>query len=229
MLWNGHDKIQASIASLVVGPRSLRDSFFTGQPSGPESLAISKISPHQPTAPDRQLTDFNKAFYDITRSHIFSNMAFSLALPRLDSLSYSYQQPFPPKSSALLPTSRYNPLSAIVTIPGTGNLAAASAMAISPVAPSFSSTARTLSHIVHSDNPVPEARQAMLKTDLSSQLPLMNLLSSPPMGCQLPSSMVDSNLYLDWNHWDTVFEQYLPVADELMELDFLSGLEFTNI
>src|SRR3954447_11067701 len=29
MLWNGQDKIQAGIASLVVGPRSLRDSFCT--------------------------------------------------------------------------------------------------------------------------------------------------------------------------------------------------------
>ena len=228
MLWNEQDKTQAGIASLVVGPRSLRDSFCSGQASGPESLAISKIPPHQPAAPDRQLTDFNKAFYDITRSHIFPNMALSLASPRLSSLSYSYQQPSPPQSSALLPSSRYNAVSATVPIPGTSNLATASAMATSSVAPSFASTPRTLSHVVHSDIPVPEARQAILKTDSSPQLPLMNS-SSSPMGGQLPPSMVDSHLHFDWDHWDTAFEQHLPVADELLELDFLSGLEFTNI
>lgn len=40
--------------------------------------------------------------------------------------------------------------------------------------------------------------------------------------------MVDPNLNFDWDQWDAVFGQHLPVADELMELDPVSGLEFAN-
>lgn len=51
----------------------------------------------------------------------------------------------------------------------------------------------------------------------------------PPMGVPTPPSMVDPNLNFDWDQWDAVFGQHLPVADELMELDLVSGLEFANL
>jgi hypothetical protein len=41
--------------------------------------------------------------------------------------------------------------------------------------------------------------------------------------------MVDPNLNFDWDQWDAVFGQHLPVADELMELDPVSGLDFANL
>jgi hypothetical protein len=41
--------------------------------------------------------------------------------------------------------------------------------------------------------------------------------------------MVDPNLNFDWDQWDAVFGQHLPVADELMELDPVAGLDFANI
>ena len=41
--------------------------------------------------------------------------------------------------------------------------------------------------------------------------------------------MVDPNLNFDWDMWDAVFGQHLPVADELMELDPVSGLDFANL
>jgi len=48
------------------------------------------------------------------------------------------------------------------------------------------------------------------------------------MGAPTPPSMVDPNLNFDWDQWDAVFGQHLPVSDELMELDSGSGLEFAN-
>jgi hypothetical protein len=41
--------------------------------------------------------------------------------------------------------------------------------------------------------------------------------------------MVDPNINFDWDQWDAVFGQHLPVADELMELDPVSGLDFANL
>ncbi|CRG91921.1 putative transcriptional regulatory protein C139,03 [Talaromyces islandicus] len=44
-----------------------------------------------------------------------------------------------------------------------------------------------------------------------------------------PPSMMDPNLNFDWDQWDAVFGQLLPVADELMELDPVAGLELPDI
>jgi hypothetical protein len=41
--------------------------------------------------------------------------------------------------------------------------------------------------------------------------------------------MMDPNLNFDWDQWDAVFGQLLPVADELMELDPVAGLELPDI
>lgn len=41
--------------------------------------------------------------------------------------------------------------------------------------------------------------------------------------------MVDPNFNFDWDQWDAVFGQHLPVADDLMELDPVAGLEFANL
>lgn len=41
--------------------------------------------------------------------------------------------------------------------------------------------------------------------------------------------MVDPSFNFDWDQWDAVFGQHLPVADDLMELDPVAGLEFINL
>jgi hypothetical protein len=41
--------------------------------------------------------------------------------------------------------------------------------------------------------------------------------------------MVDPNLNFDWDQWDAVFGQQLPVADELMELDPVEGLGLPDL
>jgi hypothetical protein len=48
-------------------------------------------------------------------------------------------------------------------------------------------------------------------------------VTNPPLtmttGPSTPPSMMDPNLNFDWDQWDAVFGQHLPVADEFMELD----------
>jgi hypothetical protein len=41
--------------------------------------------------------------------------------------------------------------------------------------------------------------------------------------------MMDPNLNFDWDQWDAVFGQQLPVADELMELDPVAGLGLPDL
>lgn len=53
--------------------------------------------------------------------------------------------------------------------------------------------------------------------------------SVKPMGISTPPSMVDPNLNFDWDQWDAVFGQHLPVSDELMELDPVTGFEFEDL
>ncbi|KGO72665.1 Signal recognition particle, SRP19 subunit [Penicillium italicum] len=53
-----------------------------------------------------------------------------------------------------------------------------------------------------------------------------NILPAPE-----PSNpfIIDPNLNFDWVEWDNIFGQSLPVADELMELDQVTGLAFADL
>ena len=61
--------------------------------------------------------------------------------------------------------------------------------------------------------------------------PSAQSMSMPmPAAVPTPPSMVDPNLNnFDWDQWDAVFGQHLPVADELMELDPVVGFEFADM
>jgi hypothetical protein len=51
-------------------------------------------------------------------------------------------------------------------------------------------------------------------------------ITSPSAGAPsapTPPSMIDPNLTFDWDQWDAVFGQQLPMADELVELDPVTG------
>ncbi|KAL4762699.1 putative C6 transcription factor [Aspergillus foveolatus] len=50
-----------------------------------------------------------------------------------------------------------------------------------------------------------------------------------PLSVPTPPSMVDPNLNFDWDQWDAVFGQHLPVSDDLMELDPVTGFEFGDL
>ncbi|KAL6230932.1 hypothetical protein BDW75DRAFT_221431 [Aspergillus navahoensis] len=64
-------------------------------------------------------------------------------------------------------------------------------------------------------------------------LPFLSALSPAahpiPMSVPTPPTMVDPNLNFDWDQWDAVFGQHLPVSDDLMELDPVTGFEFGDL
>lgn len=62
----------------------------------------------------------------------------------------------------------------------------------------------------------------------------VNFLETADSGI-LPASepsvpfMIDPCLNFDWGEWDNIFGQSLPVADELMELDQVTGFAFADL
>ena len=231
LLWTEQEQIEAGIASPAGTPHSLLGQFYPGSSSSSGSPTI-----RQPAVPDRPLTDFNRMFYNMTRTHILPTPA-TVATPRPSPLRYSHV-PRSTQASRLNPTSQYNTTPAAMTAPASGALAAP-AMATSspdvassagsgsgsgagsPPAPTLAAAAASAVPPVRQHHPNPTASPRMSFMDPFSPNP-------PPMGVPTPPSMVDPNLNFDWDQWDAVFGQHLPVADELMELDPVSGLEFAN-
>ncbi|KAJ5359697.1 uncharacterized protein N7496_012110 [Penicillium cataractarum] len=232
MLWTEQDQIQAGIASPAGETRGSRGPFISGTSSVPGSPGISAIPSRQPTAPDRQLSDFNRMFYNMTRSHVLPSPAVSSASVKPSPLRYSYQLPPPTRTSAPLPTPQYNPTPAAVTLPTPDILHAPGPIAPSPpVAPALGSPPSPRPQAPPSTAPIIRPEQPLPSITASPGMSFMDPVSSnpPPMGVPTPPSMVDPNLNFDWDQWDAVFGQHLPVADELMELDPVSGLDFANL
>lgn len=232
MLWTEQDQIQAGIASPAGETRSSRGPFYSGTSSVPGSPGISAMPSRQPTAPDRQLSDFNRMFYNMTRSHVLPSPAVTSASVKPSPLRYSYQLPPPTRTSAPLPTPQYNPTPAAVTLPAPDILPAPGPIAPSPpAAPSLGSPSSPHTQATPSTAPIIRPEQPLSSITASPGMPFIDPVSSnpPPMGVPTPPSMVDPNLNFDWDQWDAVFGQHLPVADELMELDPVSGLDFANL
>lgn len=229
MLWTEQDQIQAGIASPAGESRGLRGPFYSGPASAPGSPVMAAMAPRKHAPPDSQLTDFTRTFYNMTRSHIPPNPAVSSASLRPSPLRYSYQLPPQTKSSTSLPTPQYNPAPAAITAPNV-TLPGVSAMTTSPATSSLDSLPSTHSPTVPSNIQMPQSQPHLPNTTTSLQMPFMDPISPTQlMGVPTPPSMVDPNLNFDWDQWDAVFGQQLPVADELMELDPVAGLEFTNL
>lgn len=232
MLWTEQDQLQLGIASPAGDARSSHGPFYPKTSSVPGSPGPSTAVPlRPPAAPDRQLADFNRMFYNMTRCHVLPNPAVSSASVKPSPLRYSYQLPPPTATSAPLPTPQYNPTPAAVTIPATEILPPPGHMAASPqMAPSVGSPTSPHTQAVPPTAPIGRPEPPLPKITSSPAIPFIDPISSntPPMGVPTPPSMVDPNITFDWDQWDAVFGQHLPVADELMELDPDSVLEFTN-
>lgn len=219
MLWTEQDQIQAGIASPAGEPSGPHGPFSSRPASTPGSPAMA---PRQSTAPDRQVTDFNRTFYNMTRTHILPAPSASL---KPSPLRYSYQLPplNPGQNSTSLPPPQYNMAPAAMTMPSVP----LPRVVPSPVkvsgSPPSAHTSTVPSHIQ-----MPPPQQSAFNTIASPQVPFMEAISSPLMEVPTPPSMIDPNLNFDWDQWDAVFGQHLPVADELMELDPVAGLEFAN-
>lgn len=233
MLWTEQDQIQAGIASPAGEARGSRGPIYSGTSSVPGSPGTLATMPsHQPVVPDRQLSDFNRMFYNMTRSHVLPSPAVTSASGKPSPLRHTYQLSPPTRTSAPLPTPQQNPTPAGVTLPTPDVLPAPATIANSPqVAPSLGSPSSPQPRTTPSAAPIGRPEQPLSNIPNSPAMPFMDPVSSnlPPMSVPTPPSMVDPNLNFDWDQWDAVFGQHLPVADELMELDPVSGLDFANL
>jgi len=215
ILWTEQDQIQAAVAS-TVDPHADCDSPPSGpsRPGSPAPGSAGHTSAHAP-----QSSDVYKTLYKITRSHTFSNPATPDATN--SPLRYQYQ----PQSKHLPPISHSrrhsNPVGNVISprigapSPNTDRLFAASppTQATASLAPA--------PHLQDSDHDIAASGGISFVDPASPKI--------VPMRVPTPPSMVDPNLNFDWDQWDAVFGQHLPVADDLMELDPVAGLDFTHL
>lgn len=73
-----------------------------------------------------------------------------------------------------------------------------------------------------------ETRQPLPSSAGAPFMDSASLNPHPLLATTPPSSMVDPNLTFDWDEWDAVFGQSLPIADDFMDLDPAMGLAFTG-
>ncbi|KAL3479713.1 hypothetical protein BJX99DRAFT_59965 [Aspergillus californicus] len=185
----------------------------------------------QPIQSREQLLEFSKMFYNMTRSQALPSIATTLdtttSIPRS---SLRYGNTAPPSRA---------------TIPHPQILHTPSAFPQSPAAPPVdtvltTSPAPSVPNLVPLNNPpiIPFIHPQSLPTSpptLQTQ-PHPSFLdalspSAQPMNLNVPTppSMIDPNLNFDWDQWDAVFGQHLPVSDDLMELDPVIGFEFGDL
>lgn len=213
MLWTEQDQIQAGVASPAdnCGDESPLHSG-PAQPGSPSSAMAGRPSAHKP-----QPNDSKKPFYKITRSHTPSNhIALATKSPlRCQSQSQPQGDSLPAVSNPLFDS---DPASC----PASPRLNSAS-----PNVASFLDAPLSMQHPASTISAAPVQH---LSSDISASgnasFNSPNVLS---MGVPTPPSMVDPNLNFDWDQWDAVFGQHLPVADDLMELDPVSGLDITHV
>ncbi|KAJ5826506.1 hypothetical protein N7447_003269 [Penicillium robsamsonii] len=214
MLWTEQDQIQAGVAS-PVDSRGDCDSPCSA-PSHTES-PVSASTGH-PSAHNPKPRDFNKPFHNIPRSHTFSNPV----TPGATKIPLRYQHQaqdgsLPPVSHSQFhsnPTDNPIPPRIGASLPNTDSL-----FGVPPLTQSPASTPPA-PHVQHSDPDIAAASMSFVNTGSPNVL---------PVAVPTPPSMVDPNLNFDWDQWDAVFGQHLPVADDLMELDPVSGLDFTHV
>ncbi|PYI32573.1 hypothetical protein BP00DRAFT_368664 [Aspergillus indologenus CBS 114.80] len=225
-LWSEQAQIQAGVASNV-----------DDHTSASEADAASR----------RQPKDFSKLFHNMTRSHIRPNSSLRYQLPsptqqqqqrRSPSQSASPQMMSPDPHLRPSSTSPSSPVaqqqppsgepspSSPLTQPGGPSTTSSSEntnMNTAPLLPPGLNPGFTFNPQSLPSAP-PPALPAFL-VDVAAASPATQAMTGVPT----PPSMVDPNLNFDWDQWDAVFGQHLPVADELMELDPVTGLEFGDL
>ncbi|KAJ5552017.1 transcriptional regulator family: Fungal Specific TF [Penicillium sp. DV-2018c] len=212
-LWTEQDQIQAAVASPSVPSRSedslSSDSSHVGYSGSPSGRSLAQSS---------QPSDFNKTFSNITRSHSTSNpLAPEATRNPLQYQNHPQDYPLPgPLKAEPDPTSVTDAkLPCIDSSPSDMT----SFLGASPLTEHSPSTVR-LPHL-QQQRPDITARGGTFLVDPMCP----NIL---PTGVPTPPSMVDPNLNFDWDQWDAVFGQHLPVADDLMALDPVAGFDHTQ-
>lgn len=206
MLWTEKDQIHIGVASPSV--QHVDDG---------SSSDLAHIESLDSAPGDSKPHDFNKRFYNITRSHTYLNPATP------PSAQSPLRHQYPPENKHVPPTlsnSQFDPLAGTIpTISLDQHSLDLSSFGVPPP--------------THPPTSVPglSNQHPTSGLDASATIPFIDAASPNPMamGVPTPPSMVDPNLNFDWDQWDAVFGQHLPVSDDLMELDPVSGLDFANI
>ncbi|OJJ45807.1 hypothetical protein ASPZODRAFT_69040 [Penicilliopsis zonata CBS 506.65] len=198
-LWTEQAQVQARTASHPSIPGSPFPSTSSTQP--PSRL---------PLMMNRQPSDSNKTFFDITcAAHPSPKPDQHYQLPPVPpSLSAAgLNNPSRPAYTLLPPISTTRPMDPVLTTPFTSPSPAPGDTL--PAPNNFSTTAPSSS--MHAS--------------------VMGSSSSPShdRSAPTPPSMIDPNFAFDWDQWDAVFGHYLPVADDLMDLDPMAGFEFPDL
>lgn len=169
----------------------------------------SSLSPSEPH-------EFNQRFYKITRSHQFLSPTTTPS-----SRDYSLKSQDTPKDRS------------DVSVSHSHNTAIGSrpAMQLDASSSDLGCFSGTISAHSPTSNPVPLHEAPVSSMQVPGNVSFMDSTSPNHLAMSIPTppSMVDPNLSFDWDQWDAVFGQHLPVSDDLMELDAVSGLDFTNM
>jgi hypothetical protein len=207
-LWTEQAQIQAGvISSSEEHPRS---------PPSRSYSAIYRPGYGAPRGkPDPQLLDFASRFFDMTRAQTLPNPVVSAL--RQDSPRYAVSLP-PPVPTSSQSSPQLSPMTQILNQGLDATLAG--------LAPSESLSA------TNGTNPQRTMQSVLGLSPAASPFPFHPSTgpNADPTAASMtdaaptPPSMMDPNLTFDWDQWDAVFGQQLPVADELMELDPVAGL-----
>ncbi|PLN86667.1 Zn(II)2Cys6 transcription factor [Aspergillus taichungensis] len=242
MLWTEQAQVQAGA---IPGPE---DHY--GSPSTTDSPSSSS-SPSSPAGPPplafrRPPVDFSKKFYNMTRAHSLSEQKDATVHPsplrkHEEAASAPATIPGTPQMTSA-PQPAYSALRQSTSATATPPIETTTAPA--PTAPR-TSTIPNLSTPPDKNPLHPIPQQYAQPTTMPLQpfmepnppiipAPAAAAGTAPPYpvmaAAPTPPSMVDpNNLNFDWDQWDAVFGQHLPVADELMELDPVNGLEFGDL
>ncbi|KAJ5490747.1 hypothetical protein N7539_002314 [Penicillium diatomitis] len=232
MFWTEQDQAHVSLRTPAeeaneISPRPVESNNSSVHCSSDPSSAAPPRS--WSVALGRTPAEFNHIFYNLTRSHTECGQrsALSTSIPGTSQQDPYNKLPTPGRTSAPFSTPQNDPL-----------LTAATAAELQPSFSSFPSTtippgALPLTAISAAAPDFTEEGNLAQYPSNSTVPPVMPFMDSTSlneaqMGAPTPPSMVDPNLNFDWDQWDAVFGQHLPVADELMELDPVSGLDLAN-
>ncbi|KAJ5345831.1 hypothetical protein N7452_003835 [Penicillium brevicompactum] len=205
MLWTEKDQIHAGIAS--PGVQRADDG---------SSSDLAHLESLDSPAKDPKPYDFNKRFYNITRSHTFLNHITPPSTKSSPQDQYPSEKHVPPTLS----NSQFDPLAgSIPTISLDSSSLDLNSFGVPPPTNPPPS------------EPSPLNQHPMAGLDAPASIPFLDPASPNPLTMNVPTppSMVDPNLNFDWDQWDAVFGQHLPVSDDLMELDPVAGLDFANL
>lgn len=229
-LWTEQAQIQAGVA--------VPDECIATNPYYSGSSAYL-----QPIQTREQLLDFSKMFYNMTRSQALPSIAATLGdagtIPRPSPLRYEMSSNAAPARTLPHPQTLHSsptiPQSPTDNTSATNNTVTSSTIPSNPTMTSLNHPAALNPPIIpfHQSPSIPAPQPGPESTQTQAPLSFLDALSpsAHPLTLNVPTppSMVDPNLNFDWDQWDAVFGQHLPVSDELMELDPVTGFEFGDL